>query len=84
LIVFPLLFLTGFTFLSAFLGKFSEAIVSLLRGQNKGLVETLLDQMDQTQNSPASTATRTETAQQGDSSFDETETGKTKSTTVAC
>jgi hypothetical protein len=32
LIVFPLLFLTGFTLLSAFLGKFAEAIIALSKG----------------------------------------------------
>jgi hypothetical protein len=64
LIVFPLLFLTGFTFLSAFLGKFSEALVALLKGNKKGLVDSLLDQID----FDYSSATKTTTQQQVDSS----------------
>lgn len=69
LIVFPLLFLTGFTFLSAFLGKFSEALVVTLKGNQKGLVDSLLDQIDQDNSS----ATKTTTQQEDDSS---SETGK--------
>lgn len=45
LILFPLLFLTGFTLLSAFLGTFAETMRVFLNGKNKGLVESLMDDL---------------------------------------
>ncbi|KAL7577683.1 hypothetical protein ACA910_015194 [Epithemia clementina (nom. ined.)] len=43
LIIFPLLFLVGFMYLSAFLGKLAELILSFVQKHRKSFIETLLD-----------------------------------------
>mmetsp|Transcript_8521 Transcript_8521/g.23576 ORF Transcript_8521/g.23576 Transcript_8521/m.23576 type:complete len:564 (-) Transcript_8521:23-1714(-) len=42
-VIFPFMFLIGFTFLSAFLGKFAEFLSTILSGKQKSFVDTLLD-----------------------------------------
>jgi hypothetical protein len=48
LMYYPLMFLVGFVFLSAFLGKFAETIHAIVNGRRKTLVESLLNQLTTT------------------------------------
>ena len=43
LVVFPLLFLIGFMYVAAFIGKLAELIMSLLRKNRKSFVDSLLE-----------------------------------------
>ena len=46
LVTFPLLFLTGFTFASAFLQRFTEVVTAVLKGaKSKGLIDVLLERI---------------------------------------